>query len=135
MVVVGNEFVEGDIVVIFGERLAIERNETGWFNFVEEGRVLVWGDIHFGTNLFGGGGATEILFDLVEDFGKFFALFADGSWGPVHATDFVVDGTADMESGVSGERLSEGGIKLSDCGEEARKADAVEVVDADRRWF
>ena len=131
LVVVGDEFVEGDIVVIFGERLPIEGNETGWFNFVEEGGVLVWGDIHFGTNLFGGGRATEILFDLVEDFGEFFPFFADGSWGPVHAPDFVVDGAADVESGVSGEGLSEGGIKLADSGEEAMEADAVEVIDAE----
>jgi len=36
-----------------------------------------------------------------------------------------------MESGVSGEGLSEGGIKFSDCGEEAMEADAVEVIYAE----
>jgi hypothetical protein len=125
--------MEANAVGFFLVGFAIEREEAGGFDFLEEFLVFAGRERKIGADFGVGGGTAEPFFQSADGFAKVFRLVAQRARNPVHPAQFIVHGAADVQGGERTEGGSLGGIEFPRRGHQSDDADAVEIVQVNDR--
>lgn len=133
LAMIGQALVLGDAVVEFVLEGGVEADEGGGANLIEPMAVFAGGDFEGLGHLLLGGEAAFALLDLLHD-GLDFARFGvHGTRDPIHAAEFIEDGAANAQAGVSLKGSASGGVILTDGAEQTAEAGAVKVFAIDVR--